>query len=99
MARVLLRGGALLSTSLGTSADLRHEYRTLLVQLTTLLLLFATLGVLLPAPVPGHAPRLVHRQHHGYEQHQQAATGVGDEGDLLFAQVGIGQCRLCRYAR
>jgi hypothetical protein len=35
-----------------------------------------TLLVLLTRPVPRHAPRLVHRQRHGHEQHQQAASGV-----------------------
>jgi hypothetical protein len=36
-----------------------------------------TLLVLLPPPVPGHAPRLVHRQRRGHEQEQQGTTGVG----------------------
>ena len=54
--------------------------------------------VLLTPPVPGHAPRLVHRQRRGHEQHQQAARGVDHELNPQPAEIGTGQCRLCRHA-
>jgi hypothetical protein len=54
-----------------------------------------TLLVLLTPPVRGHAPRLVHRQRRGHEQHQQAATGVDE---FAPQPEDIGTVRLCRYA-
>ena len=58
-----------------------------------------TLLVLLTPPVPGHAPRLVHRQRRGDEQQQKGGTGVEHGGWApQHAEIVTGQCRLCRYA-
>ena len=54
-----------------------------------------TTPVLLTPSVRGHAPRLVHGQRRGREQHQEAARCVDHELNPR-AEIGTGKCRLCR---
>ena len=54
--------------------------------------------LLVACPIPGRAPRPVHRQRRGHEQHQQDSTGVRHELGLQPAEIGTVQCRLCRDA-
>jgi hypothetical protein len=56
----------------GSVRSVEAEQESLYLRLRRL-----TLLVLLTPPVPDHAPRLVHRQHYGHEQHQQAAASEG----------------------
>ena len=56
-----------------------------------------TLLVLLTPPVPGHAPRLVHRQRRGHEQHQQAASRL-NHNPYLQPDFCAGQSPLRGYA-
>ena len=50
--------------------------------------------MLLTPPVRGHAPRLVHRQHRGHEQHHQADPGV-EEFAPQPVEIGIPPLPLC----
>src|SRR5215207_2395952 len=52
--------------------------------------------VLLTPPVPGHAPRLVHVQHHDHEQNHRAANGV-DQCAPQHAEIVTGRCRIRCY--
>jgi hypothetical protein len=49
--------------------------------------------VLFSPPVRREAPRLVHRQNRGYQQHQQGDTGVEQRGWApQLADIGPGRC-------
>jgi hypothetical protein len=72
--------------------------------LCTLLMLLLPLQrltplVLLSPTIRREAPRLVHRQNRGHEQHQQGDTGVEQRGWApQLADIGPGRCRPCGYA-
>jgi DNA-binding beta-propeller fold protein YncE len=73
-----------------------HLLRTVLMPLRPLQRL--TPLVLLSPTIRRDAPRLVHRQNRGHEQHQQGDTGVEQRGWApQLVDIVQGRCRHCGY--